>query len=371
MPILSTKLPEKPMESVAIDLFSAADINKKLLVMVDYCSRYLVVEALKVTDAENVTAALERMFLHLGLPETMKADNGPPFQSEALKRWCEVRGINFLNTIPYWPQHNAEVERQMSGIKRALMIAMALKKPWQQELNSYVLAYNTRMHATIKAIPQEVMLGRPIRTGLPSIQAGLKRGMEEIAENDRRHKFISREAANAKRHTKITVLEEGQKVWLFNHIRPTKLHPVYGPTEYIVVNQKGGEVTVKDNNGKVTIRNIAHVKMVPSKPNLEENQESKTKEIFQENNAEQSSSSTPTTAEGKEEEMETPRGKREAEGITATRTRPIRTIKRPERLTDCLFELAADPTHRDSITEKGEDMVCGIRGANNRVVMED
>lgn len=123
-PIISSKLPSEPWESIAVDFFSAPmDLKAKILVIKDYYSRYIITKLVDTENFKETADALDCVFSIFGRPKTMKSDNGPPFQSANFKSWCENRGIDLIHSTPLSPRQNGLVERAMQGIKKALTAA--------------------------------------------------------------------------------------------------------------------------------------------------------------------------------------------------------------------------------------------------------
>lgn len=116
-PITSTLMPSEPWKSIAIDFFSAPlELKSKILVIKDYYSRYMVTKLIGSENSKETTEALDSVFDIFGKPSSIKSDNGPPFQSESFKIWCNKKGINHIRTTPLSPRQNGMVERAMQGI---------------------------------------------------------------------------------------------------------------------------------------------------------------------------------------------------------------------------------------------------------------
>jgi hypothetical protein len=68
--------------------------------------------------ARAVIALLEQTARERGgLPLVHSADNGAPYRSAALVRFCEAQQVILLRNVPHVPQHNAVVERAHGELK--------------------------------------------------------------------------------------------------------------------------------------------------------------------------------------------------------------------------------------------------------------
>ena len=91
-----------------------------LFVVVDYYSRYMEVQVLKVTTTDKIIKSLENMFLTHGLPVSIATDNGPQFISQEFQRFVEGNCIDHTKVTPLWPQANGEVERQNRSLLKRI-----------------------------------------------------------------------------------------------------------------------------------------------------------------------------------------------------------------------------------------------------------
>ena len=98
--------------------FAELDAVQYLLVVIDDYSRYPIVEVVNSTSATCVMPKLDRMFSMFDIPEVVKSDNGPPFNSEQFKQFSEYLGFRHRRITPYWPRANGEVERFMRTLKK-------------------------------------------------------------------------------------------------------------------------------------------------------------------------------------------------------------------------------------------------------------
>ena len=83
-----TALPLEPWQLVAADIFGPLPSGEKILVL--KCLRSKCPEGKgflcnQSTNAEAVVHAMEQMFSVHGVPDTIRTDNRPPFNSKSFK----------------------------------------------------------------------------------------------------------------------------------------------------------------------------------------------------------------------------------------------------------------------------------------------
>ncbi len=166
-PMTMTSMPKGPWEVIHADFYGPLPSGEHLLVVIDRYSRYPEVEIVSSTKAAAVIPKFDKMFATHGIPDTLKTDNGPPFNGEEYRRYMETLGIKVIYSTPYWPQGNGEAERFMQPLGKALKTAHAERRPWRQELNRFLLQYRTAPHATTKVPPSELMFNRTVKGKLP------------------------------------------------------------------------------------------------------------------------------------------------------------------------------------------------------------
>ena len=86
-PLQATVPPERPWQRIGVDLCQVG--HTQYLVVVDYLSRYLEVEAMSSTTTQHVVKTLRHLFATHGNPEELVSDNGPQFASEEFAKFAE------------------------------------------------------------------------------------------------------------------------------------------------------------------------------------------------------------------------------------------------------------------------------------------
>jgi hypothetical protein len=277
-PITRSRMPKEPWEYLAMDFHSPASLGIKLLVLVDYFTRLVVIRVMRETDASRVCDQLEDVFGIFGYPACVRADNGPPFASRELKEWCLERSIALVHSIPWAPWMNGEAEAQMRGIRKELSIAVSEGRDWKTALEEYAFAYNRRVHTITGEKPIEMMFKRKIRDLLPRAEFEEDRGKgpneEQARDRDRIAKYTAGVSANENRKAKESEIKIGD--WVRAEDKTRKgLEPKFGAEKFKVIEKQGGAVTIRGEDGREFRRCTNQLKKTgsPTEPLEEEDRE--------------------------------------------------------------------------------------------------
>ena len=94
-----SNLPDRPWQQVCIDFTGPFPSGHYLLVVYDEYSRFPEVEILTSTSANATIPKLDKIFATHGIPETVKSDNGPPFQSKEFQVFAKHLGFTHRKII--------------------------------------------------------------------------------------------------------------------------------------------------------------------------------------------------------------------------------------------------------------------------------
>jgi len=157
-PMIPTKLPGRPWEKLASDLFELK--GTPYIIVVDYFSRYIKILKLTTTTSTSVTLALKTIFSRHGIPDTLVTDNGPQYTSQEFSQFAESYGFNHQTSSPYHPQGNGEAERAVRTVKNLL------KKCSDPHLA--LLSYQTTPLPFCNYSPAQLLMGRCLRSSIPT-----------------------------------------------------------------------------------------------------------------------------------------------------------------------------------------------------------
>lgn len=115
-----------------------------LNVIDDYNREILAMEADLSLPATRVIRVLEYLKEFRGLPQMIRADNGPEFISDALDQWCRENNITLVYIQPGKPTQNAYVERCNGNIRREFLNASVFQtlKEVQAKMEDWMYDYN-------------------------------------------------------------------------------------------------------------------------------------------------------------------------------------------------------------------------------------
>ena len=118
-PLITTPLPDRPWQVVATDLFELKGVD--YLIVIDYFSRYVEVAAMQTTTkSSEVIRALKSIFARHGIPEQVRSDDGPQFDSAEFSYFAKEWGFKHSTSSPRFPQANGKVERGVRTVKNLL-----------------------------------------------------------------------------------------------------------------------------------------------------------------------------------------------------------------------------------------------------------
>lgn len=260
-------LPSKPWVDLGMDYLGPLPTGESLLVVIDYFSRYMEVKIVKDQTAKTTKDCLDEIFTRLGFPYTLQFDNARQFVSEEITTYCSENGIAWVNTTPYWPQANGEVERQNRSLMRRLRIGYNSHGDWKEELRSFLKMYYTTPHSVTGKAPTE-LLGRLIRSKLPTLSdVALKPvpdSSSDFSDRDQLKKFLGGKRENERRRARTSDIRVGDTVLMKNVLGGNKFRLNFDKEEVDVIAMTGPHVTIKQKVGdKIFERNISHLKKVP------------------------------------------------------------------------------------------------------------
>ena len=261
-PLQMSPLPPEPWHTVHIDFCGPFPTGEYLFVVIDAYSRFPEVEVVHSTAASAVIPKMDRIFATHGLPRVIRSDNGPPFNSEDIKRYMAENGINHSRITPLWPQANSEAENFMKPMTKAIRSAYTEGKSWKKHIHKFLLNYRSTPHCTTGFAPAELLFNRKVRNKLPQLSEDTPSTGQEVEERDKKAKAKMKAYADAKARATPSEIAIGDLV-LARQRKQNKLSTPFDPRPFRVIRKKGTMVTAC-RSGKYITRNTSHFKLSSS-----------------------------------------------------------------------------------------------------------
>ena len=147
--------------------------NLLFLVVVDAHSNWPELIPVSSTTTSKTFEVLRDLFARFGISEQIVSNNGPRFNSEEFQAFIKSNGIRHITSAPYHPAPNGLAERLVQIFKQAWRSMFQSSKPVKEKLTTLLIAYRNTLHS-----PAQLLLGRPLRTGLDLVKPSLNRKMD-------------------------------------------------------------------------------------------------------------------------------------------------------------------------------------------------
>ena len=194
---LMTTLPDYSWQMISSDLFQIR--NSHYVLTVDYSSCYPELTKLSSTSSAAVIGALKTISMRFGIPDTVRSDNGPQFDSAECAAFTKSYGFSHKTSSPIFPQSNGSVEWMVKTVKHLL----------QQSNDLALLNFRSTPLPWCNLSPAELLMGRRLRTELPQIPRHLTPTwpyMPQFRKED--EKFKRKQKKNYDKHRKTRALPD-------------------------------------------------------------------------------------------------------------------------------------------------------------------
>ena len=174
-PIIGTtqELPPFLWHTLATDIFYWKRMD--FLIVTDVFSKYFLVRKLANSTSATVCAELATIVTELGLPHTIRSDNGPCYNSIEFQQFLQCYNITHHTSSPHHPRSNGFVERMVGVAKKLMDKAGKEGKPWISGLYEYRV---TPQSGSIASPLQLIKQCTPREKDLPQLPSTL--GAQEV-----------------------------------------------------------------------------------------------------------------------------------------------------------------------------------------------
>jgi len=177
-----------PGEHLAIDLAEfpiSEQGNTYALVVVDVCTRFVFLDAMKTKEANEVAPRLFKLFCTIGFPKIIQSDNGTEFKNSIVEILTSQLEMDHRLTTPYHPRANGVAERNVRSLKDILQKSLEGNiADWDRHLPMVQLQMNTRVASLHGSSPFALFYGRSF-AGISDFSSAQSQLLSVSALNDR------------------------------------------------------------------------------------------------------------------------------------------------------------------------------------------
>jgi len=236
---------------VGTDLFELK--GKHYLLVVDYFSRYPEIIKITSTTSASTIVALKAIFSRHGIPEVVRSDNGPQYNSQEFTTFSESYGFKHITSSPLYPQSNGQAERTVQTVKKILRQS--------EDIYSGLLVYRSTPLPWCKLSPAELSMGRKLQTQLPLTDQQLIPQWSYLPDfrkvNKKFKKKQERDYNRQHRAQELSSLPDDSEVWV-----TSSNHPI--PGRVVTSADTPRSYFVETPSGQIR-RNQQHLNIVPER----------------------------------------------------------------------------------------------------------
>ena len=229
-PVIKNPVPQEPWTKLTADLFRLN--GHYYLLVVDYNSKFVVVENLNNSQSLIVINKCKKIFLQYGTPKELITDNGPEFTSHHFKKFTKRWDFKHQTISSHYHQSTGLVEPSIQTVKRTLKKA---KCDQQDKYLALLFSYSQPNENEIS--PAQKLFNCQLRTNLPSVKPLLPQN-SFVTETPRLHKTTNFLPKTSQENT-VRICTDEQNLW--DKKQPTAI------------------IHVLKENGNVIIRSRRHL----------------------------------------------------------------------------------------------------------------
>ena len=211
------------------------------------------------------------------MPEIVRSDNGPPFQSKEFAAFSEFMGFKHRLITPEWLRANGMVERFMKNLGKVIRTASVDKLNWKTRLSEFLRNYRATPHTTTNESLSLLFFRNSKTTRLPQYKNCFKHDdIDSRARiSDEKKRLKNKNYIDQIIRTKQHCFKIGDFV-LVKQTQRNKAMSAFKPTPYRIKEIKGNMIVANSTeDGSSMERNCSFFlkweEMVPNKKKEERN----------------------------------------------------------------------------------------------------
>ena len=181
-------IPKVPFSTLHMDflgpLTTTDNNNKYVLVIIDYTTRFIILEALPNRKSDNVALILfKRVIMPFSAPKVLVSDNALEFTCGVVKAICKLYGTSKIEITTRTPHANGVVERSNQNIVNILKILINDSQTnWDDQLFICESAINAAYNQSLGDSPHFAVYGFDKRTPFDNLLSNKNVGLYNVED---------------------------------------------------------------------------------------------------------------------------------------------------------------------------------------------
>ncbi|GJY09170.1 reverse transcriptase domain-containing protein [Tanacetum coccineum] len=131
------------------------------ILVFDYVSKWVEVEALPTNDARVVVKFLRKIFSRFGVPKALISDRGTHFCNSIMEKTLKKYGVTHKLATTYHPQTSGQTKNTNHAINRILERTVnGNRKEWADKLDDALWAFRTAYKSPTGSTPFRIVYGK-------------------------------------------------------------------------------------------------------------------------------------------------------------------------------------------------------------------
>lgn len=267
------------MDFCAFDLLGPLPATDKgniyVLVMIDLCTRYVIVRALPNKNSSTIAQAILNIFGDYGVALSVQlTDNGKEFRCMLMNHFAKTLSIKHNYSLPYYKQSNGSCENAVKNVTQTLRKMCGNDTHnWDDRLAICQLVINMKVKQRTGSTPFSLMFARQVNTNREVEKLNLNgRKALTVEELEKRVEYMNDIVFPAiQERTKLLAEEYSKKLDKKRYIledipfdsavmvrlpegRQSKLAPLYAGPYIVVRRTMAGNYILKDETNELLHR---------------------------------------------------------------------------------------------------------------------
>ena len=260
-----TELPEFPFHTVGCDFKGPTDSGHYVLVIICLYSRWPEMYICTSTAFKAVKKHFLNYFSVYGHPKVIKSDGGPPFNSHDWEVFGEMERFKPRVVTPMHPQANAEAEKCMQLVKKALQLAKLHGCPFEEEIRRQLHSFRATPNSSTGKSPAELAgLNRFYHNAIGDSSQLLPNCIQTNRDDLNKEVTVRRSKGDVrKKNRKCHSFTIGDRVLVNldpNDIKKKPLFPYDTNELYTIQKINGSSITAIGDSGKTVTRDSSKFK---------------------------------------------------------------------------------------------------------------